>query len=94
MGRSATGVRDREPVLCEKSGILIEKRCEPGECETCGWNPEVNKRRRQAISWYAKNKILNLWGVEKDMEKRSEAGRKAIKYIKMELARIATEESK
>ena len=94
MGRSPTGERNRDPVQCQKSGILMEKACEPMDCDNCGWNPEVNKRRRQAIRWYARNKILNLWGIERDMENRSEMGRKAIKYIKMELARIATEESK
>ena len=94
MGRGAIGDRSREPFICYISGVMMEKECKPMDCDNCGWNPEVNKRRRQAIRWYARNKILNLWGIEKDMENRSEMGRKAIKYIKMELARIVTEESK
>lgn len=92
MGKRPVG--SANAVMCEKSGILIEKRCEPGECETCGWNPEVNKRRRSEINWYARNKILYLWGMEKDMEERGDIGRKAIKYIKLALVRIATEESR
>lgn len=55
-------------VRCQKSGILINNTCEPGECDTCGWNPVVNARRRQEIQWYAKNKILHLWGAKKQKD--------------------------
>ena len=78
--------------LCEKSGIPLERKCSPEECESCGWNPEVNARRRQEIRWCAGHGILHLWGTKEAAEEESDTRRKALKYMKMELARIASEE--
>lgn len=78
-------------VICPKSGIPMEGMCPPAECESCGWNPEVNAARRQQIHWYAKHKLMHLWGREDQLNCGSEEARKAIKWLKLELARIVTE---
>lgn len=77
---------------CPKCGILLAGECAEADCEKCGWNPEVNRQRREQIHWYAQHKILHLWGRENKPESESEAARKALKWLKLELARIATSE--
>ena len=47
---------------CEKAGIALAHKCVPKNCESCGWNPEVNAKRRKQLQWYASRKLLTAWG--------------------------------
>lgn len=54
-------------VRCPFGNIMVEEsRCpEPGsKCVTCGWNPKVNRRRRNQLRQLAKEGRLRTWGKE------------------------------
>ncbi len=53
---------------CEKCGIALVRECRPKNCDRCGWNPEVNRRRRKALAWYSAHKLLRRWGKNSLME--------------------------
>lgn len=77
---------------CPKCGILLAGECAETDCEKCGWNPEVNAQRRKEIAWFAKHGLLHHWGKGESAGEDSETMRKALKLLKLELARLATKD--
>lgn len=42
--------------------LILETPCRPGECEKCGWNPEVHVRRLKALWTISSQGKLREWG--------------------------------
>lgn len=61
MGRIVLG--KRQDYRCRLSNIPTAVECDGKACASCGWNPEVNRRRRAELYQYAKEKRLHEWGV-------------------------------
>ena len=53
----------RPEYWCRLSGIQIAVKCDGKACASCGWNQEVNDRRREELHLYANGKRLHEWGV-------------------------------
>ena len=62
---------------CRMSGVQLNGPCSGAKCEKCGWNPEVVRRRKQQIHYYAQKKRLCLWGKQKT-DTDSEQGEKVM----------------
>lgn len=70
MGRIVMGVR--QDYRCKLSDIPTATECDAKDCATCGWNPEVNRRRRAELYRYAKEKRLQEWGVAEEIDGSSD----------------------
>ena len=44
-----------------RDGLIVNEHCTKA-CGTCGWNPEVEERRKQQIRQYAAAGRLKEWG--------------------------------
>lgn len=48
--------------ICRMSGIPLNGPCDGEECDSCGWNPRVERRRKLQIYDLARKKRLFQWG--------------------------------